>query len=195
MPVPATESLHAADAVVPSNRVRRAATALAATVGLAGLTWVGAHIVIPIRPVPVTMQTLFVLLAGALGGRARGVSSQALYVGAGALGLPVFAGGAAGAAVLGGPTGGYLVAFAVVPFVVGALIHRRDDVAWQAAVFTLATAIIFALGVAHLAAFHTGGDLAAALRVGLLPFVPGAVFKIVAATSITRSWRALRARR
>ncbi len=195
MSAPVTQRIHAVAGVRTAPAVRRAVAFAASTLTLATLTWVGAHIVIPLQPVPITMQTLFVLLAGALGTRARGVTSQALYVAAGALGLPVFAGGAAGWAVLAGPTGGYLVGFALAPLVVATLLDRRESVAWQAGVFTLATLVIFALGVAHLALFHTGGRLGAALAVGFVPFVPGAIFKIVAATSIARSWRALRGRR
>ncbi len=159
----------------------------------AALTFVGANIVIPLEPVPVTMQTLFVLLAGAMIGRGRGALSQALYVGAGALGLPIYAGGLSGWGIIAGPTGGYLAAFIVTPIVVAALIGRSQRLAWQAAVFTLGTVIIFVLGVSHLALFYTH-DFLLAVRVGFLPFVPGAVFKIVAALSIYRSYTALRGR-
>jgi len=173
---------------------RGLAARLAVCAAFAALTFAGANIVIPLQPVPITLQTLFVLLAGALAGRAWGATSQTLYVGAGALGLPVFAGGLSGWGIIAGPTGGYLVGFAVAPLVVGALIHRRASTLWQGGVFVLGTAVIFALGLAHLALFYTH-DLGGALAVGLLPFVPGAVFKVVAATSIYRSYGALRARR
>jgi biotin transport system substrate-specific component len=170
---------------------RGLATRLAVCVAFAALTFAGANIVIPLQPVPITLQTLFVLLAG---DRGWGATSQTLYVGAGALGLPVFAGGLAGWGIIAGPTGGYLVGFAVAPLVVGALIHRRPSTLWQGGVFVLGTAVIFALGLAHLALFYTH-DLGGALAVGLFPFVPGAVLKVVAATSIYRSYGALRARR
>jgi biotin transport system substrate-specific component len=157
----------------------------------AGLTIVGANIYLPLAPVPVTLQTLFVLLAGAAIGGRCGSLGQFLYIGLGAAGLPVFAGGLGGLAVLAGPTGGYLISFLIVPFVVGALLRRSQSVRWQVFVFSLGTAIIFAFGLLHLTIFYTSG-VAEAVRVGLLPFIPGAIFKIFAATSITRSYTALK---
>jgi biotin transport system substrate-specific component len=159
-------------------------------VAFTGLTAVGAHIYLPLTPVPMTLQTLFVLLAGAVIGGRRGALSQTAYVALGAFGVPLFAGSLGGWGVLAGPTGGYLVSFAVVPFVVGALLRSSRSTARQVLAFSVGTALIFAMGVAHLAVFWTH-DVAQALRVGLLPFIPGAVFKIVAATSISRSYSAL----
>ncbi len=173
-------------------RPRAARTVIGAALALAfaGLTVVGANIVIPIQPVPITLQTLFVLLAGASIGRGWGALSQALYLGAGALGLPVFAGGLSGAAVIAGPTGGYLVAFLVAPFVVGAVLRRSSSLAGQIVAFAAGTAVIFALGIAYLALTYTH-DVGTALMAGLVPFIPGAVFKIAAAVSIHRSSQAL----
>ncbi|MDH4038133.1 MAG: biotin transporter BioY [Candidatus Krumholzibacteria bacterium] len=173
-------------------RTRTQCVALGAGLALlfTGLTVVGANIVIPMRPVPITLQTLFVLLAGAAIGRGWGSLSQAFYVGLGALGLPVFAGGAAGPAILAGPTGGYLASFLVAPLVVGAMLRRSSGLAWQIAAFTVGTVVIFAFGVAFLSLTYTH-DIRQALMVGLVPFLPGAVFKIAAATSIHRSSQAL----
>jgi len=164
---------------------------IALVVAFSALTFVGANIVIPLVPVPITMQTLFVLLAGAMIGARRGAFSQALYLGAGSVGLPIFAGGLAGSAIVLGPTGGYLMAFAVTPFLVGTLIGRSRSLVWQVGVFTLGTAVIFLMGVAHLAVFYTH-DIGSALQLGLVPFLPGAAFKLLAAVSIYRSWIALR---
>jgi biotin transport system substrate-specific component len=176
--------------LAPARAVGAPRTVTAGLLGavvIAGLTFVGANIVIPLFPVPVTMQTLFVLLAGAAIGGRYGSLGQTLYVGLGAAGLPVFAGGASGFAVLGGPTGGYLISFLLVPFLVAALLSHSRSIPWLLMTYTLATAVIFAFGVTHLAAWYTG-DVSDALRLGLLPFVPGAIFKIVAATSISRAY-------
>jgi biotin transport system substrate-specific component len=173
---------------------RNTVVATAAVVAFAVLTFVGANVYIPLTPVPVTLQTLFVLLAGAIAGSRRGAISQALYVGAGSAGLPLFAGFSGGWAVLAGPTGGYLLSFLFIPLLVGAAIARSDTLRWQVFVFSSATAAIFVCGVVHLALFYTR-DVFAAVQVGVLPFLPGAVFKIVAATSIYRSYRALSGRR
>jgi biotin transport system substrate-specific component len=178
------------DLIATRSRAGRIAVGIGLAVAFAGLTVVGANIVIPIQPVPITLQTLFVLLAGASIGRGWGTFSQALYVGLGAAGLPVFAGGASGAGLLAGPTGGYLIAFLIAPFVVSALLRVSTRLAWQVAAFTLATLLILALGVAHLTLFYTH-NIGQALTVGALPFLPGAVFKIVAAVSIYRSTQAL----
>lgn len=173
---------------------RKAVVAPAAVVSFAALTFVGANVYIPLTPVPVTLQTLFVLLAGAIAGTRRGAFSQALYVGAGLAGLPVFAGFAGGWGILAGPTGGYLLSFLFVPLLVGAAIARSDTLRWQVFVFSAATVAIFVCGVIHLALIYTR-DVLTAFQVGVIPFLPGAVFKVVAATSIYRSYRALAGRR
>jgi len=165
---------------------------VAGSVAFAALTFLGAHIYVPLQPVPITMQTLFVLLAGAaVGGRVGGFS-QLVYVGVGAAGLPVFAGGTAGIGVLAGPTGGYLASFVVAPLVVSALIRRSRSLAGQAGAFVAGTIVIFAMGVSHLAAVYTH-DLVSALRFGLLPFIPGALVKIAAAVCIYRAGAAFSA--
>ena len=179
-----------ADLAASQSRGRRVAIGVGLSVLFTGLTVLGANIFIPIVPVPITLQTLFVLLAGASIGRGWGSLSQVLYVGLGALGLPFFAGGASGALILAGPTGGYLISFLVAPIVVAALLRRSSRLGWQIASFGVGTAVIFILGVTHLTLFYTH-DIGQALAVGLVPFLPGAVFKIVAAVSIHRSSQAL----
>ncbi len=84
---------------------------VALTALFAALTAVGAHVYVPLPLVPVTLQTLFVYLAGAFSGGGRGALSQLAYVLMGLAGLPVFAEGMSGFGVLLGPTGGYLMGF------------------------------------------------------------------------------------
>jgi len=156
------------------------------------LTAVGANVRIPLEPVPITLQTLFVLLAGAVAGPALGALSQGFYLAGGVLGIPLLAGSVAGLAVLSGPTGGYLLGFVVAAWFVGRYIGRRSGFAWSVCVFGVGSTLILALGVVHLALFTTG-DLAAAFRLGFLPFVPGDIAKTVAAASIYGSYRRLRA--
>jgi biotin transport system substrate-specific component len=179
-----------AAAWMPASGARRIAAGLLLSAAFAGLTVVGANIVIPLEPVPITMQTLFVLLAGASIGAGWGTLSQWTYVGLGVLGLPLFAGGASGLAVLAGPTGGYLLSFLVAPWVIGTLLRRSNRMGWQIVSFTVGKLVILALGVAHLTLFYTH-DLGRSLAVGVVPFLPGAVFKIAAAVSIHRSSQAL----
>ena len=95
------------------------------------------------------------------------------------------------AAVVAGPTGGYVIGFLLAPMLVGKLISRRNVLWWQILVFYLGSQVILGLGVIHLTIFHTR-DLAQAVAVGYVPFVPGDILKILAATSIYRSYTALR---
>ena len=98
--------------------------------GFAIATAVGARVEIPHQPVPYTLQTFFVLLAGALLGKRNGAVSQFLYLSMGLVGLPVFSAGGFGLAKILGPTGGYLLSFPVASFVVGYLVESRKEFLW-----------------------------------------------------------------
>ena len=80
---------------------------------------------LPFTPVPITLQTLMVLLSGAMLGPIYGALSMVIYLLLGAIGLPVFAGGSSGVGALLGPTGGYLLSYPVAAFVIG-LIAKKD---------------------------------------------------------------------
>jgi len=154
------------------------------------LTALGAFVRIPLpwTPVPVTLQTLFVLLGGlALGGGLGSLSGLA-YLGIGALGLPIFAGAAGGFGVLAGPTGGYLIAFPIASWVVGRTVG--NDAGWLKAFFALllGTLVIYALGVAHLLAVLHCGPVRA-IQLGALPFLPGDAVKVAAALGLYQSYR------
>jgi biotin transport system substrate-specific component len=142
-----------------------------------------AQIRIDIWPVPVTGQTLGVLLCGALLGFRRGVAATVVYVGAGLAGLPVFAGSGTGLAVLTGTTGGYLVGFVVSAGTVGLLAEHGylRGYARTALAMVLGTLPVFVLGVAWLLNYV---EPTVALRSGLLVFLPGAAIKIALATVI-----------
>jgi len=178
----------------PARASLEAGRSLLLMVGFAVLTALAAQVRIPLpfTPVPITMQTLVVLLAGAALGPWRGGISQALYLAWGASGLPMFAGMATGFAILAGPTGGYIVGFIAAALLVGVLLRRAHTTVTIASVFTLGTVTILLAGWAHLALFYTGGHPMTALQLGVLPFLPGAAFKIAAATGIWTAVRALR---
>lgn len=150
------------------------------------LTAVGALIRIPLpfTPVPLTLQTFFVLLGAALLGARRGFASQATYLGLGAAGLPVFAGGAASLALL-GPTGGYLMGFAVASLLTGTLIRgpRGNSLFWTAGAMSLGLGVIYLLGTVQLAIL-TGASFPAAISMGVAPFLLGDVMKLAAAAGI-----------
>lgn len=80
---------------------------------------------LPFTPVPITLQTLAVLLSGAMLGSYYGALSMMIYIGVGAIGLPVFAGGSSGIGVLLGPTGGYLLSYPVASFVIGKMLEKK----------------------------------------------------------------------
>jgi biotin transport system substrate-specific component len=154
-------------------------------VGFAAATAVGARFEIPQYPVPFTLQTLVVLLAGAFLGPRNGAISQLLYLGAGLAGLPVFAGGAMGLARLVGPTGGYLLAFPAAAYVAGALSARGNSYGWLLLSFTASLLVIFTSGTLYLYGVYTH-DFWSAVSSGFLIFSWWDVVKLGAATMIYR---------
>ena len=158
-------------------------------VGGALLTGLCSRIEIPLLPVPITGQTFGVLLVGALLGSRRGPASMLTYIGMGAFGLPVFAGGASGLARLAGPTAGYLVGFVVAASIVGLLSQRGWDrrIVSTAAAMAIGTLVIYAFGVAWLAHFVGWGRV---LATGVLPFLVGDALKLsLAALVLPWAWR------
>jgi biotin transport system substrate-specific component len=143
--------------------------------------------------VPLTLQTLAVLLTGALLGSRRGALALLLYLAQGAAGLPVFAGGAAGVGHLLGPTAGYLIAFPIAAGVVGWLAERGWDrhALWTVAAMIMGNLVIYALGVGWLALYV--GSLGSAITNGMLPFLAGDLIKIaVAAAVLPCGWALVR---
>jgi len=136
---------------------------------------------LPFSPVPVTGQTFAVLLLAAIYGSRRGPAAVLTYLTLGFIGLPVFAGGAFGAARLLGPTAGYLVGFVGAAFVVGTLSERGwDRRPWTtAASMILGNLLIYITGVAWLSGFVGSKSV---LAVGVLPFLAGDAIKIALAT-------------
>ncbi|MBN1796556.1 MAG: biotin transporter BioY [Sedimentisphaerales bacterium] len=150
--------------------------------------WVG--------PVPITGQTFAVLILAALLGSGRAVSSVLLYLAEGAIGMPVFAGGAAGIAWMAGLTGGYLAGFVVAAYVVGYLAKAGWDRKFitTIACMLIGNLIIYICGVAWLMVLFfsakLSGDLQSILTKGALIFIPGDIFKIVlAACLLPIGWR------
>lgn len=154
----------------------------------AALTAAGAYLSIPIGPVPINLQTLFVLLAGLLLGRKWGAAGIGVYLLAGAVGFPVFAGGTGGIGKIIGPTGGYLIGFFFAVYLIGLISEIRRSMALDLAALVVGTLIIYLFGVSWLMVV-TNMDLTKALAVGLYPFLPGDGLKIVAALFLARTIR------
>ncbi len=156
---------------------------IAETAAFTGLITLGAWISIPFFPVPLTLQTLFVILSGAVMGR-YGVLPAGLYVLMGALGIPVFHNATAGIGILFGPTGGYILGFVPAALLTG-LLYEQEVPAIRAAAIAGGLLIIFAAGVLWLSV-STGMTLAAAILVGAIPFLPGDAIKGVAVFLIAK---------
>lgn len=174
--------------VVGDRRVR-IAIALAAFV-LA--TTFGAYIAVPLpwTPVPMTLQPLFVLLAGVVLGPRLGAAAMLAYLSLGLAGVPVFSAGRAGLAHVLGPTGGYLVAFPPAAFVAGWLAGDRRSGAVRLGIALLAgLAVIYTGGVAQFAAL-TGEPLGRVLARAVGPFVAGDFIKLLIAFLVARRLRA-----
>ncbi len=164
----------------------------------AALTAIAAQIAIPLWPVPVTMQTLAVLLVGVSLGAVRGALSMVLYAVLGIVGLPVFSDMSSGFGVIAGPTGGYIVGFILAAAFTGWLAQRQWDrkVLRSILAFLGGTVVVFAVGLPWLAvalgALGAPNDLNSVLQGGLYPFIVGGVLKaLLAAGIIGLSWRAI----
>lgn len=147
------------------------------------------YVVLPQTPVPLTGSTLGVLYAGALLGSRRGAAAVGLYLLQGALGLPFFAGAAAGLIHFFGPSGGYLLGFLPGAFLAGLLAEQGwDRGPWKAMALMLAgDAVIFACGLAWLARFAPIEEL---LAKGLSPFVAADMAKAaLCAALLPLGWR------
>ncbi|MBA7498816.1 Biotin transporter BioY [subsurface metagenome] len=151
----------------------------------AALTAVGAFISIPIYPVPLTLQTLFTLLAAMTLGSVMGASSQIIYVLLGIVGIPVFAGFKAGIGILFGPTGGFLFGFIISAYIIGKIIElkKEKNIFYYFLAGIIGTIILYIIGITQLS-LVTGIGVKKALMVGMFPFLPGDILKIIAASFI-----------
>ena len=155
----------------------------------AALTGVGAFLAIPIGPVPIVLQNMFVYLAGLLMGPRWGLASIGVYLLAGACGLPVFAGGLGGIGRIVGPTGGYLIGYLPAVYIIGKISARGHQRAvYDVLAMICGTLILYACGVSWLK-IVSGMPPAKALAVGMYPFLIGDALKIAAAAVIARALR------
>ena len=155
----------------------------------AALTAIGAFLAVPIGPVPIVLQNMFVYLAGLLMGSRWGLTSVGVYLLAGACGLPVFAGGLGGIGRIVGPTGGYLIGYLPAVYIIGKISARTHQGAvYDVLAMICATVVLYACGVSWLK-IVTGMTPAKALAVGMAPFLVGDALKIAAAAAIAKTLR------
>lgn len=181
------------DTIRPASRSKALLYDAALVIGGAFLVALSAQvrILLPVSPVPITGQTLAVLLVGALLGSRRGSLAVVAYLAQGACGLPVFQAGSAGIAYLAGPTGGYLVGFIVAAYVTGRLAERGWDRRPTRALLAmlLGSIALYAFGLVGLIPFVGVRNV---LACGLFPFLPGDVLKIaLAAALLPTGWKVL----
>ncbi len=188
-----------ADSLVVGRAIRfRAVFAVASVIAgslvIAGLAQVSIRL--PFTPVPITGQTLGVLLVGASLGPLLGTASVGLYLVEGAIGLPFFAGGESGVSVLGAAsaTGGYLWGFVLAATLVGWLSRQGWDRSIRSSIgaMFLGEVVIYAVGVPWLIA-AVDVPLAKGLELGLYPFVIGDTIKLlIAAGLLPVVWKVIR---
>ena len=155
------------------------------------LTTAGAYVRIPLpfTPVPLTLQTFFVVLSGAVLGASFGALSQIGYMLLGVTGLSVFTGSGSGLLYLTGPTGGYIFGFIVSSFLVGKALHTTRK-SFISIFFTLMMAdlLILCCGMLWLKCAF-GYPFARLLLIGFFPFVPGDLAKVCAAAMLYKKIR------
>lgn len=170
--------------------MRFSARTMTLTALFAVLTAVGAFIRIPFPLVPMTLQTLFVFLSGAILGSKRGALSQVLYVGMGLIGLPVFTGGGGPQYIL-HPTFGYLLGFIAGAWVIGFITERleKNSFPFYLAACLAGTAVIYTVGTAglYLNLNHVAGKavtLRQVIEFGAVPFIAGDILKMLGAAAL-----------
>ncbi|MBF0411920.1 MAG: biotin transporter BioY [Desulfamplus sp.] len=147
----------------------------------AALIAAGAYLAVPIGPVPIVLQNMFVLMAALLLGTRWGSAALMLYLLMGASGFPVFAGGTGGIGRLFGPTGGYLLGYIPAVLVTGFISQKLGKkLLGDIAAMAIGSLIVYSAGVPWLK-FATAMSWQKAFLLGMYPFVIGDLFKIAAA--------------
>ena len=173
------------DSAVPSDQLKM----MVYTSLFVALIAVGAFIIIPIGPVPIVLQNMFVLLAAIILGPVWGISCLTIYLLIGLAGFPVFAGGTSGIGKIMGPTGGYLLGY--LPCVLVTAWTSKilgSKIGTDILAMLVGSLIVYGAGVSWLATV-SGMGFQKALVVGMYPFIIGDIIKIVAAAFIARYLR------
>jgi biotin transport system substrate-specific component len=177
--------METAGIMIPKNNLRMTVYASL----LAALIAAGAYIAVPIGPVPIVLQNLFIFLAGLLLGPSWGTASVGIYLFAGACGFPVFAGGTGGIGRFIGPTGGYLIGFLPAVYIIGVMSNRKHPkIFWDVFGMITGSLIIYVFGLPWLK-YITGLSWQKAIAVGVFPFLIGDALKIAAAVPIVKMLR------
>lgn len=152
---------------------------------------IGAHISIPIpfSPVPSTLQTFFVFIAGAMLGIKWGSISVIIYIFIGIVGFPVFAGGTSGFGVLIGPTGGYIIGFIFAAAIIGALCEKKgtSNILFNILFMAVGLFTVYLFGIPQLMLI-ADISFSKAIAVGMVPFLMGGLVEIIVASFIVKKF-------
>lgn len=155
-----------------------------------GLTAVGAFISIPLGEVPITLQTLFVILSGLILGPKLGALSQIVYIVLGLVGVPIFAGFSGGIQAVMKPSFGFIIGFIFAAYIIGKIVHSGNEIStkniWIASL--VGTIVIYLFGLPYMyyilnIVMAKGLSFETVIKMGCLLFLPGDFLKLVA-TSI-----------
>lgn len=156
------------------------------------LTAVGAFITLPIGPVPITLQSLFVLLSGMLIGPKLGALSQIVYISLALMGIPIFSGFSGGPQILLKPSFGFAVGFVFAAYIVGTIIHGNVNIKYKLFIGSLVGSIvIYIFGLPYMyyilnIVMKMELSLSAVLNMGFILFIPGDLIKLIIAVVISK---------
>jgi biotin transport system substrate-specific component len=155
------------------------------------LTAVGGFISIPLGPVPITLQTLFVILSGLILGSKLGALSQITYVILGLIGIPVFSGGTGGLTSVVSPTFGFLISFIVAAYVIGRITEKNKSLSKIIYSVISGSFVIYIIGIPYFYFIFTNYlgksiNIYTALKYACIPFIPGDIIKAIIAIILAR---------
>ncbi|WP_291637450.1 biotin transporter BioY [Clostridium sp.] len=155
------------------------------------LTAVGGIISIPLGPVPITLQTFFVVLSGLILGAKLGALSQITYVILGLVGLPIFAGGYGGLGAIVRPSFGFLIGYIVAAYIIGKLTEKDKSLSKIIYSVILGSFVIYIIGVPYFYFIFTNYlgksiNFYSALKYACIPFIPGDIIKAVLAITLAK---------
>ena len=155
---------------------------------MAALICIAGPLTIPVGPIPLSLATFAVYLAGSVLGRKKGTIAVGLYLLIGIIGVPVFSGFSGGFQKIAGVTGGYLIGYLPCAYLSGVGAEKRDSMGWwfHTLMLVAGTVLLYTIGTVNFM-LHTGNGLGAALSLCVIPFLPGDAVKVAGATLITQT--------
>jgi len=151
----------------------------------AALTAIGAFISIPVGPVPISLQTFFVLLSGIILGSRKAMLSQVVYVMLGLIGLPIFAGFSGGFQTIFKPSFGFIIGFIIAAYVVGKISERESNsIKYMSIAVITGSLIMYVIGIPYMyyilnIILSKSLDIIQIMKLGMFMFIPGDILKAI----------------